>query len=289
MLCKKPFTGGPHPYGCGQCLPCRINRARQWQWRQYFESLMHEENCFVTLTYAPEHLPADQSLELTVVSDFLGRLRKRVAPRRFRYFYVGEYGEQTLRPHYHINLFGLSPSTPLDKPLEIHLSEAWSRGLVHIGEFNETTAAYTCGYVTKKLKDRKTGLLDGLEPEFARMSNRPGLGASAMAIIAKGISPIQLDRMGDVPSYVNLGKRKIPLSRYLIKRLREAVGFTPEYIESLRGQKSQETRLELLALLEGAINNDPSATLTTVYKEEVKQRIEQTEKRFEIWKKRYRL
>ena len=42
---------------CGQCIGCRLERARQWALRCMHESSLYEENSFVTLTYDDEHLP----------------------------------------------------------------------------------------------------------------------------------------------------------------------------------------------------------------------------------------
>ena len=39
---------------CGQCVGCRLERSRQWAIRCMHESQLHEKNCFITLTYAPE-------------------------------------------------------------------------------------------------------------------------------------------------------------------------------------------------------------------------------------------
>ena len=41
---------------CGQCIGCKLERSRQWAMRCVHEALLHEENSFITLTYAPEAL-----------------------------------------------------------------------------------------------------------------------------------------------------------------------------------------------------------------------------------------
>ena len=41
---------------CGKCIGCRLERSRQWAVRSVHEALLHEKNCFVTLTYSDEYL-----------------------------------------------------------------------------------------------------------------------------------------------------------------------------------------------------------------------------------------
>lgn len=67
--------------------------------------------------------------------------------------------------------------------------------------------------------------LFGRHPEFARISNRPGLGVDAIASIAKALTDLDLVRShADVPSALRHGKRLMPLGRYLRLKLRRAVG-----------------------------------------------------------------
>ena len=39
---------------CGKCIGCRLERSRQWAVRAVLEALLHEHNCFITLTYDDE-------------------------------------------------------------------------------------------------------------------------------------------------------------------------------------------------------------------------------------------
>lgn len=94
-------------FGCGQCLPCRVNRRRIWTHRIMLEAAQYHDNSFVTLTYDEEKLPVDLSVTPRTLQLFMKRLRK-VYPNRIRYFGVGEYGDQTMRPHYHLALFNFA-------------------------------------------------------------------------------------------------------------------------------------------------------------------------------------
>lgn len=297
MLCKKPFLRGNIPFGCGQCLPCRVNRRRQWMWRQFFESLSHDDNCFLTLTYRDEDLPGLNSLEPLHLQLWLKRFRLSVLPLRVRFFAVGEYGDENERPHYHLSLFGVSQDTVGAlassrnqwDPRRIILP-SWPYGEVYVAEFNELTAQYVAGYVVKKLTSPEDVRLNGRKPEFARMSRRPGIGRAAMSIVASALSMSgHVDHSPDVPPQLQIGRRKIPLGRYLLRALREAVGFTPEYIETLKQTGAYKSSLEMSALLEAAIADAPLSSPKTAYLASVQQKIRQVETRTTIWKKKGRI
>lgn len=270
-------------------------------WRQFFESLVHDENCFITLTYSEENLPDGGSLEKDVVSGTIKRIRERISPKRIRYFYVGEYGDNSYRPHYHISLFGMSAYTVCEVPsgsggtvlvpFAKIVEDCWARGFVKVDEFNELTAQYVAGYVVKKLTNYGDPRLSGRTPEFARMSRRPGIGARAMEIVAQsliesGHGMALIEETGDVPRELLIGRRKIPLGRFLLRKLREAVGFTPDYIAHIKQIGAHEKSVEMLALLQAAIKNAPLATVKSVYKKEMIQKIRQVESRASIHRKK---
>lgn len=67
--------------------------------------------------------------------------------------------------------------------------------------------------------------LQGRHQEFARMSNRPGIGADFMHEVASTLLQFNLDQSeADVPSALRHGSRMLPLGRYLKRRLRELIG-----------------------------------------------------------------
>jgi hypothetical protein len=47
------------------------------------------------LTYDPEHLPEDGSLNVVHFQKFMKRLRDRIKPLKIRFFHCGEYGDKT--------------------------------------------------------------------------------------------------------------------------------------------------------------------------------------------------
>lgn len=229
MKCIKPFVSGGAAFGCGQCMPCRLNKRRIWTHRLMLEAKCHDKKSFATLTYAPEFETA--SLAIVDVQRWLKRLRKKLGNERLRYFVVGEYGEKTGRPHYHAALFGVGcDKGPFLKDTCIckgccDVRETWGFGHTMLGSLELKSAQYLCGYVTKKMTHREDPRLLGRAPEFARMSLKPGIGANAMWDVSSEIMRLGLEeKLVDVPGGLRHGSTVYPLGRYLKRQLREQVG-----------------------------------------------------------------
>lgn len=249
MNCKNPYVHKGTPYGCGQCLPCRINRRRLWTHRIMLECYDNSLASFITLTYDPKQIPPGGSLNPTDTTQWLKRIRKYVQPKflcykpvKLRYFLVGEYGERTFRPHYHLALFGF-PSCQYTIPQQLHGSvcrcpncqiiyKTWGKGITFNGTLTFDSAQYVAQYVTKKITNENSSAYDGeyprKYPEFCRMSNRPGIGANSLDKIVEflksphGVNYIQQN--GDVPSVLKHGGKQYPLGRYLKSVLRKKLG-----------------------------------------------------------------
>jgi len=239
MKCVKPYLQGDAAYGCGQCLPCRFGRRRVWTHRILLESYNWSENSFVTLTYADDYLPrlADgrATLRKLDAQKWLKRLRHYLHGAQVRYFLVGEYGEDSWRPHYHAILFGFGGCAYEDSRLApvrncVCLScdvlrKSWPYGFVHQGRVERKSAQYVSGYTVKRMVRSDDPRLEGREPEFARMSLRPGIGALSMRSVAEAVKAARVvDCEGDVPSGLRHGVQVMPLGRYLRRRLRAEVG-----------------------------------------------------------------
>lgn len=234
MLCKNPYIIAGRAFGCGQCMPCRLNRRRIWTHRIMLESVQYTDNAFVTLTYSDDNLPADGSVNPVHTQKWLKRLRKAF-PARLRFFLVGEYGDASERPHYHAALFNypacvygqstyslrrVSCCAPCDL-----IQKTWGLGHVYLGQLTSDSAGYMAGYVTKKMTSSGDDRLKGRKPEFSRMSLRPGIGGDAMWEVADVLMRYNLDNTEvDVPCALSHGTRKLPLGRYLQRRVRELVG-----------------------------------------------------------------
>ena len=291
MLCKNPFMQGDLPFGCGQCLPCRINRKRLWTNRIVLESLNHEKNCFITLTYDEQHHPKDGSLDISHYQKFLKRLRRAITPRKVRYFFVGEYGEQTQRPHYHAALFGVGEE---DSELIDH---CWGRGFTMIGDLNKDSAQYITGYVTKKMTQEDDKRLEGRHPEFARMSLRPGIGGPAVKKIVDVLETEhgcdQVAMEGDVPTALKLGRRTMPLGRYLRGKIREKIFHTEKTPEEVL-QRWQKEMQALYAETEAEKKNMAKYTPKNLKKKEILldknlQKVRNLESKFLIYSKKGKL
>jgi len=241
------------------------------------ESYLHSRSTFVTLTYSPEKLPPGGSLQPRDLVLFLKRLRFNIRPIKVRYFGVGEYGEETWRPHYHLALFGIGREAQPD------IEKAWSLGLVHCGDLTVKSAQYVAGYVTKKMTAIDDPRLNGKHPEFARMSRNPGIGRYAVEVIAATLNDRegckQIGREGDVPSVLRHGKTKMPLGRYLKEKLRDSLGFDEKTLpEGKFLQWIEEMR---------AVQETAKSSGTSFRRELVEdQKILNLETRANIWRKK---
>ena len=88
---------------CRKCLECRQTRANEWAVRMTEELKNHTESCYITLTYRNN----PTILYKPHMQNFMKRLRKFIGKdTKIKYFSCGEYGDQSLRPHFHIIIFG---------------------------------------------------------------------------------------------------------------------------------------------------------------------------------------
>lgn len=180
---------------CGQCLGCRAEYARQWAVRITHEASLHEQNCFLTLTYDNEHINAQRSLDKSDPQLFMKRLRKWCWQQnkkhganygKLGYFMCGEYGENKSRPHYHSCLFNFDfpDKLRIEDSRSGHeqyqskiLDKIWQMGRATIGSLTPESAAYTAGYVNKKIRGSNASDYYGdLLPEFTTCSRRPAIG-----------------------------------------------------------------------------------------------------------------
>lgn len=190
---------------CGRCVGCRLERSRQWAVRCIHEASLHEDNCFITLTYDEFHVAP--SLVYRDFQLFMKRLRKRAPGVRF--FMCGEYGDEGGRPHFHACLFGfrfpdqvffMESGAGSRVYTSAVLSRLWPFGFTSIGDVTFESAAYVARYVMKKITgdaaaehykrvDEDTGELVDCVPEFCHMSLKPGIGAGWFDKFHKDVYP----------------------------------------------------------------------------------------------------
>lgn len=242
------------PFPCGWCLPCRINKARMWQHRIILESKSHMDNIFVTLTYNDECVPLNDNADLILhkpdLQNFMKRLRRKKDGERIRYFSVGEYGDESERPHYHICLFGLGKES-CESIESSWTSKRGPYGIVHVGEITPESARYIAGYTIKKLTRPNDERLRGKPPEFMLSSKRGGgIGHDEVVRIAKRIKNNPYLDTNEILNTFTIGGKAFPLGGYLTNVLFNNLGFDPV----LKEQKLKEYQDKLF--VEHEINTD---------------------------------
>lgn len=194
------------------------------------EAKMHSQTGFLTLTYSDEHLPPDYSIHVRPVQLFLKRYRKWIGHDRIKYFACGEYGDQNLRPHYHMAIFGHSFSdlVPWRRTKTGHvtyrsgqLEKLWPFGHSEVGTLTPQSAGYIARYITKKVTGDQapehyrrvhpiTGEICQVTPEFLLPSK--GIGQEWFNRYACDAFP---------SDFVIVDGIRRPVPRYYAKQLEE--------------------------------------------------------------------
>ena len=108
---------------------------------------MHEQSCFITLTFNDEELNKRAnpgSLNVRDFQLFMKKLRKKHPEKKICFFHCGEYGEKNNRPHYHALIYNHDfPDRKLfkqRKEIKLYtskeLEELWPYGFSTIGDKN---------------------------------------------------------------------------------------------------------------------------------------------------------
>lgn len=208
---------------------------KTWTGRMLMEDKVSESSWFLTLTYNPESLPYDPefhnpTLNRKDVQLYLARLRAiRGGGLKFRYFISGEYGDESLRPHYHAILF-FPHSSPAPANLEETLLRYWGKGNIDLRESNPARFAYTASYCVKKYRADERGILGpGMTPEFSLVSRMPALGTGYIEQLADNyLSSNQLqdelERSEDVAKVFRIQGNIYPIPAVLRNKLRTRLG-----------------------------------------------------------------
>ncbi len=189
---------------CGQCIECRLQRSRRWADRCMLELGYHESSFFITLTYDNEHIPKNHLIDYDTgeiyaenatlvkkdLQDFMKRLRRAYEYKgydnKLRFFACGEYGSQTLRPHFHLIVFGLKLDDLVLYKRNFNgdnlynsafISKIWKKGFSVVGDVTWQSCAYVARYIMKKHLGKDSDFYDiyNIEPEFTLMSRKPGI------------------------------------------------------------------------------------------------------------------
>jgi hypothetical protein len=182
-------------------------RTSGWSFRLVKEGQRSKNALFVTLTYNDEHIKRSKNnfknLDKKDLQKFFKRLRK-LTDEKIKYYAVGEYGTQTMRPHYHIILFNSSPEI---------IQRAWNLdnkviGNIYLGSVNEASIGYTLKYMCKggKIPQHKN---DDRQKEFSIMSK--GLGSNYLTSQMIDWHKADIEKRMYVPMMDN---KKIAMPRY---------------------------------------------------------------------------
>lgn len=205
------------PIGCGKCIECRRQKAREWQIRMSEEIRENKNGKFVTLTFSNESLrELDKALDIKIkaqnmkieqyireneiatigIRRFLERWRKKYG-KSLRHWLVTELGhEGTKRIHLHGIIF-------TNEPNEI-IEERWGYGHIWVGDYvNEKTVNYIIKYINKVDQDNK-------EYE-AKVLTSPGIGRNYMNRQDWKRNKYKGENTEDTYIYKNGSKAKLPI------------------------------------------------------------------------------
>lgn len=246
---KKGFVDLKVKVPCGRCIGCRLDRKYDWALRLMDEAQGHLFKYFVTLTYDDVHLPRSGSLRKRHAQLWQKRLRFARPDDKIRFFTVGEYGKRTKRPHYHSIIFGTdfpdkrphSKSGEHQLYVSDELDAIWGMGHCYIGNVTKDSAAYVAGYVVDKINgeaalqhysrlDPLTGEVVSVEPEFALMSRRPGIGAAWYEQFKDDVFPSDTKVVKGKPG---------PVPRYYADKLKKE---QPEVHKAVKAQRVERLR-----------------------------------------------
>lgn len=257
---KNPLKASAlHP--CGLCMACRINRSTEWADRLIHEMESWHDHCFVTLTYDNDSLPKGNliiddnyknyikhnyidknlvppihpaSLKKKHIQDWIKRLRHHLDPDPIVYYICGEYGEHTLRPHYHAIMFGIGINKM--KTLGNKLWGMCDPTLFHVDMCVPESIRYVTKYITKSHLGKYSTYYNvmGIEPPFTLCSQ--GIGARWAFQNEKRIKSDMY--------IISSNGTKHPIPRYYRKLLNITEGMLPEedYDKTLSKQLTQNQR-----------------------------------------------
>ena len=208
---------------CNNCDECLLERAKRKAAQLMIENYDRKDpegSWFITLTYDENHIPYNEvwkdgklvSVEESLppknpyLYEFKADREKCIKPfidnlsyhamtkygdERPMWFYCGEYGGLTKRPHFHMIMFGLHIPPEELKFYEqrdgyilyewTKGAEIWKNGFVTVGNFTAETAAYVAGYVLKKQSTKVKNWYytqQGKIPEYTGQSRYPAIGAN---------------------------------------------------------------------------------------------------------------
>ena len=210
---------------CGRCPACLSNRRREWTCRLLAELRDCYSAYFITLTYDNEHLTYADDTAVLIKRDvqlFFKRLRKLISKHPdynkdvypLKYVCVGEYGDNTDRPHYHICIYNLPYK---QDELEDVIKKCWSNGeMFKVGTLTSRSAMYTFKYVLKLHGEDE----NPYRAEFKTfLLASKGVGSSWLT--KENIEYIKRGKPPDDYNLVSIDKNQYSLPRYFRKKIKK--------------------------------------------------------------------
>lgn len=213
MSTVRSLLGNPVQIRCGLCGNCKADSVSVWSDRVKFEYNL-SSSAFVTLTYDDYHSFYNRgfykkSLNKLDLHKFIDNLRHHVKNhpyystlnrKSFKWFACGEYGDKG-RPHFHILILGLTPST-----CETLIPKIWRKGRIDVEPMFLSSIRYVMKYLQKQQSkdyNLKNYYDKGLNPPFIAMST--GIGSDYYYAQAKNIAKY---------GALKFGEKYIPVSSY---------------------------------------------------------------------------
>lgn len=170
MYSTRDIYGKPVKVPCGSCITCRRTQATWWSHRIQHDVAALDRlgvgSSFVTLTIESDTTPVLCKSDL---QKFFKRLRKRRSDYPFRYIAIGDYGENTFRPHYHALLLGFPPE------LASVVRKCWKFGFADIEPIASGNINYVVRYMQTYTPNHRQKFIDaGLQEPFSLKSR--GIG-----------------------------------------------------------------------------------------------------------------
>lgn len=218
---------------CGYCPLCRARRVSGWSFRLMQQLKVADSAYFITLTYDDNSIPIEKTgymglrkrdlqlffkrlrkshVEYERDLRDIGRMRSDYESKSIKYFAVGEYGERSMRPHYHLILFNARIQLIQDAwaLLDKKTGEIRHFGEIHYGDERgvcEQSIGYCMKYISKPAKI-PMHRNDDREREFSLKSK--GLGVNYLTDEMLQWHLADIARM-----YCNIeGGKKISMPRY---------------------------------------------------------------------------
>lgn len=247
---RKMFS--PFPFPCGGCMSCRLDNLLLWQARINSEWLKYRSS-FVTFTYDDNHLQYGvhnaimPTLKKEDLSKYLDNVRhkiKRVFQENknldrqtpnYKYFAVGEYGDNFKRPHYHILYMGIDAFQ-----FQQIFRDSWKNGSVKALPLLPGGVRYVVDYMTK----RETGelaktLYEDTYREKPFILSSPGIGQDFFVQHKDEISKT---------GFVKIGNKLIPVPTHYYNKLAKFTVSDMVNLNNLRQQYEKQKISELLTM-----------------------------------------